>query len=124
MNNQFFRFLFVGGINTIFGYCIFSLLLFVGAHYSVSSFVSTIIGVFFNFKTTGSIVFKNNDNKLLFKFFISYGITYLINLLLLTLLKKYTSMYVAGAVLLLPMAIVSYFLNKRFVFRERRRGQK
>ncbi|WGU93824.1 GtrA family protein [Paenibacillus dendritiformis] len=119
MNNQFYKFIVVGGINTLFGYIVFSLFIFIGAHYSLASLLSTIIGVLFNFKTTGSLVFKNNNNKLLLKFCLSYGITYILNILLLSLLKKFFSMYAAAAILIFPMALVSYVLNKRFVFKKR-----
>jgi len=115
---RFFRFLFVGGINTLFGYFVFSVLILLQVHYSIASLLATILGVLFNYFTTGRIVFNNSDSKLLFKFFGVYGITYLINLLFLKIFDScHVNMLIAGAILVFPSAILSYFLNKTFVFR-------
>ena len=72
--NQFFLFLVVGGINTILGYAVFALLIYLGLHYALAVIIGTIVGILFNFKTTGGIVFKSKDNRLIFKFFAVYGI--------------------------------------------------
>ena len=115
---RFFRFLFVGGINTLFGYFVFSVLILLQIHYSIASLLATILGVLFNYFTTGRIVFNNRDSKLLIKFFGVYGITYLINLLFLKIFDSYqVNMLIAGAILIFPMAFLSYFLNKTFVSR-------
>ena len=117
-DNKFFRFLVVGGLNTLFGYSLFALLIFVGLHYSLAVLVSTALGVLFNFKTTGSIVFKHNNNALLFRFVLGYGVVYALNVGLLKALSLLGfNMYAGGAMLLLPMALVSYFLNSRLVFK-------
>lgn len=119
-SNRFFRFLLVGGINTLFGYLAFSALILLNIHYSIASFLATIIGILFNFFTTGKIVFNNNDPKLLVKFFGVYGITYLINLFFLRIFDIYNfNMLIAGAILVFPIAIISYSLNKTFVFRDK-----
>lgn len=115
---RFIRFLFVGGINTLFGYSVFSVFILLQIHYALASLFSTILGIIFNFFTTGKIVFRNNDPKLIFKFFGVYGIIYLINLLFLKLFDTYhVNMLIAGAILVFPVAILSYFLNKALVFR-------
>jgi putative flippase GtrA len=115
---RFVRFLFVGGINTLFGYLVFSVFILLQIHYAIASLLATIIGVLFNFFTTGKIVFRNNDPKLLIKFFGVYGIIYLINLLFLKIFDTYhVNMLIAGAILVFPVAILSYFLNKALVFR-------
>ena len=114
---KFIKFLFVGGLNTAFGYGIFALFIFLKFHFAVASFLSTVLGILFNFKTTGTIVFKNNDNKLIFRFFAAYGIVYALNVLGLKLFKIiHFDMYLAGFILLFPMAIVSFILMKKFVF--------
>jgi len=67
------------------------------------------------------IVFRNNNSSLIFKFFLVYGITYLFNLLALSRFNAAGfNMSAAGAIMLLPSAILSYFLNKKLVFRETR----
>ena len=115
---RFIRFLFVGGINTLFSYFIFSIFILLQVHYSIASFIALILGVLFNYFTTGRIVFNNSDPKLIFKFFGVYGITYLFNLLFLKIFNDcQVNMLIAGAILIFPMAFLSYFLNKTFVFK-------
>lgn len=118
-HKRFIKFLFVGGLNTAFGYGIFALFIWVGMHYSVASFFSTVLGIIFNFFTTGRLVFANSDNSLIFRFLVVYGLNWLINVTLIWLitLLGYTNMYVIGMVLLLPCAVVSYVLMKLFVFK-------
>lgn len=118
--NQFIRFLLVGGINMLFGYSIFALLIFLKFHYVLASFLSTFIGILFNFKTTGKIVFKNTNNNLLWKFFGVYGIVYFCNIGMLKFFSTFEiTNYISGAILVLPMAILAYFLNKIFVFKNK-----
>lgn len=114
---SFIRFLFVGGINTIFGYSIFSILILLQIHYSIASLLATILGILFNFFTTGRVVFENNNPKLLFKFFGVYGVIYLINLFFLKIFDScQVNMLIAGAILVLPISILSFILNRSFVF--------
>ncbi|MBQ8045896.1 MAG: GtrA family protein, partial [Bacteroidales bacterium] len=65
---EFIRFVLVAILNTLFGYGVYSLLVFLGLHYSVATLGSTVLGVLFNFKTYGVLVFKNTSNKLIFRF--------------------------------------------------------
>ncbi|MCX5786126.1 MAG: GtrA family protein [Elusimicrobia bacterium] len=117
-DNRFIRFLIVGGLNTLVGYALFALLIFAGLHYSLAVFLSTLLGILFNFKTTGSLVFKHSNNRLIFKFVSGYAVVYFLNVGLLKELSVLGfNMYAAGAMLLPPMALVSYFLNSRLVFR-------
>ena len=116
-NNKFIRFLMVGGINTLFGYSVYALLLFLNFHYSLAAIVSTFFGILFNFKTTGRLVFLNNDNILFFKFVGVYALTCLINIIALKIFDTFdVDLYLAGAIMLLPMAGTAFLLNKKFVF--------
>lgn len=115
---RFARFLVVGGINTLFGYLVYSAFILLNIHYALASFMSTVIGIVFNFFTTGNIVFRNKNPKLILRFFGVYGITYLINLGFLKIFDSmHMNMVLAGAIVLLPMAVISYFLNRALVFR-------
>lgn len=114
---QFVRFLVVGGINTVFGYSCFAFFIFINLHYAVASFLATICGIIFNFGTIGNIVFKNRDKSLIFKFFGVYTITYICGIIFLKVFNFYNiNNYIGGAILILPMAILSFLLNKHFVF--------
>ena len=114
----FMRFLIVGGINTVFGYSIFALFIFLGLHYVLAALLGQICGILFNFKTTGTLVFKNKDNRLILRFFGVYLVTYLLGIGLLKIFDMYgVKILVAAAIMLLPMALVSFLLMRRFVFK-------
>ena len=76
-----------------------------------------IFGVLWNFKTTGTIVFQNKNNKLIFKFILSYIFTFVINSVLLKILVNYINDYLAQAILILPIALLSFFILKYWVFK-------
>ena len=120
---QFVLFLAVGGLNTAVGYGLFVLLLHAGLHYSFASLLATVAGIGFNFKTTGRIVFRSRDNRLLLRFVAVYAATYLLNLLGLRLLTA-SGMRAAwaGALLLLPIALLTFFLQRGLVFPRKRRN--
>lgn len=120
MKKQFISFLFVGILNTIFGYSLFAFFLFLNMHYSLAVLCSTILGVLFNFKTIGKLVFGSHDNSLIFRFITVYIIIYVLNISCLWYLKYLglENMYTNGVLLLVPLAIVSFVLNKQYVFIE------
>ena len=121
-NSKFVKFLFVGLINTFFGYSIFSLLIFLKLDYRFALLIATICGVLFNFKTIGTLVFETKSNRLIVRFFAVYLLTYLLNIGSLQITNSLgINVLVAQATLLLPLAIISYFLNKRFVFNGKRK---
>ncbi len=116
-NSKFVKFLFVGVINTLFGYTIFTLLIFLKLDYRFALLIATICGVLFNFKTIGILVFETKSNRLIIRFFAVYLSIYLLNIGSLQITNFLgINVLLAQAILLLPLAIVSYFLNKRFVF--------
>jgi putative flippase GtrA len=118
LGSQFIKFLFVGGLNTLFGYGAFAFFLTLHVHYSLAALLSTLLGILFNFKTYGALVFRNSDNRLLFKFLGVYGTTYLLAVSSIAVLKSFhMSPFAAGAILAVPMALISFFLNRRFVFK-------
>ena len=117
------RFLIVGGVNTVFGYSAYAAFLFVGFHYAAAALLGTVVGVIFNFFTTGRFVFeKVARGGLLVRFVAIYAVVYGINVVALTVLQLIVigsyrfGPYVAGIVLIVPVALLSYVLMRRFVF--------
>ncbi len=114
----FVKFVLVGILNTAFGYLVFALLLFFGLHYTLAVILSTIAGVLFNFKTTGTLVFKNHNNKLIFKFVAVYAITAVLGIIILRAAElAHINLYFAGLVSTGICAIISFLLNKNWVFK-------
>lgn len=115
----FLKFIFVGVLNTVFGYLVFAICIFFKSHYTLAAFISTILGILFNFKTTGCLVFKNNNNKLIFKFLFVYTLTYLFSVGILWGFSYFglKNMYINFLVVLPVNALLSYYLMKFFVFK-------
>lgn len=117
-SRRFLHFLLIGALNTAVGYGLFVLFLWLGLHYALAAAFATVLGVLFNFKSTGGIVFKSKDNARLPWFVGVYVVVYLINVAGLALLQRTgTPPWLGGLLLILPCAMVSYFLNSRLVFR-------
>lgn len=115
--NQFFRFILASGANTIFGYLAFSFFIFLGFCYPIAVLFSTICGILFNFQTIGRFVFFSKNNMLIFRFVGVYVITYsLFTAGIGILIHLHISAYIAGAILVFPIGITSFLLNKKFVF--------
>lgn len=117
---QFCLFILVGALNTVFGYAIFSLFIFLKIHYVMATLFSTIAGVIFNFFTTGFIVFQNKKIKLFIKFFLAYLALYLINISIIYALKSHNiNTYLSGAVSIGSLSFISFIVSKYYVFKER-----
>ena len=120
LDNHFIRFILVGILNTMVGYGLFALFIYLGLHYSLAVLFSTVLGVLFNFKSIGKLVFNSNNNERIYHFIGVYVLLYLLNVSGLWGLSSIgmENMYVAGAILLAPLAIISFILNKNFVFNQ------
>ena len=116
-DKHFFLFLLVGIGNTIFGYLIFASLIFINLHYSLAALIAFCIGTCFSFKTIGSLVFKNNDNMLIFRFISVYFSLYWINIGTIRILKiTFDNLYLCGAISVVFVAALSYIFNRYFIF--------
>jgi len=115
---RFIRFLFVGFGNTLVGYGLFVALFLVTQSHRFSLVVATVLGVLFNFFTTGRIVFGNRRAGPLLAFLAGYAVTLSINFVLLeTLVHAGVHALLAQAVTLPVVVVLSYLINSRFVFR-------
>ncbi len=125
LNVKMIRFFMVAGLNTAFGYSLFALLRFIGLHYTLAALLGQIIGILFNFRTYGALVFKNKKLNLLPRFVLVYAITYLCNIGGMTLLKHWFGFndYVVAAIMCIPVGLLGFLLNKKFVFERIRRSK-
>jgi len=115
-NNQFFRFIIAGVINTLFGWMVFASAFNLSNNISISLISSTVLGVFFNYLTFGGYTFRKYSRTIFIKFILCYILVYIINLLVLTSLQNYFSVILAQLILLPIMALLSYLIIKNFVF--------
>lgn len=118
---EFIRFVLVGVLNTAFGFGVYCLMIWLGVSYWWATLISNVLGVLFNFKTIGILVFKNPDNRLFFRFVSCYVLAYGLNVGLIYLLTTYTELndYGGGLVATFFVALFSFFYQKLFVFKKR-----
>lgn len=122
-SKQFIRFVFVAALNTAFGWLVFALLRFLlglttlDKPYELAALLGTIISVLFNFKTYGTLVFKNGDNRLIFKFVIVCTVTYFINIFGIGILEHFDiDNYIASAIMCFPVGLLNFLFNKIFTY--------
>ncbi|GAB6846305.1 GtrA family protein [Paraburkholderia kururiensis] len=114
---QLIRFLVVGGLNTVFGYSLFAVFTFIGLTYPVAIGLATIGGVLFNFQSIGRLVFDGAPRSRFWRFVGVYCVIYLVNLGGVRLLLSLgANVYVANAITLVPLSLLAFILNRRFVF--------
>ena len=110
----------MGILNTIFGYSAFAGLFILTNQRNGSLIVATILGILFNFFTTGRIVFGNKTWRTLLPFILAYGVALGLNLMALSVLVRLgVATLIAQAISLPLVVVVSYLINARFVFRAR-----
>lgn len=120
IQNKIIRFIYIGILNTIVYYLIYSILLYLGLNYKFAVIFATIFGVFFNFKTFGKYVFYNRDTTLLLNFIGIYLILFIVNIIFINIFNVImNNYYSSGLIAIFPYSIVSYYLNNRFVFKKR-----
>lgn len=111
------RFILAGGLNTLFGWGVYSLGSWAGLPSWAALATATLLGIAFNFMTVGGYVFRAAARARLPRFISAYLLVYGVNLGLLQMVRPWLSEpIVAQAVLTPPMALLSYALMSRWVF--------
>lgn len=117
LNPQLLRFLLVGGLNTVVGYGLFAAFVWIGLPYPAAIALATVLGVAFNFQSTGRLVFGGAPLSQLWRFVAVYAAVYFINVATVALLLRTgLNVYVANGLVILPLALIAYVLQRRFVF--------
>ena len=114
------RFLFVGMLNTLFGYSLYALLIFSGVNYFYSLMLTTIIGVIFNFCSIGKMVFQGVGGRITFiKFICVYFVVFVFNAYSLDYLVAETSLnpYISQGICLVPSVCFNWLMLKNWVFK-------
>jgi putative flippase GtrA len=106
-----------GAINTLFGYAVYSLGIILGAQVWLALLAGMLLGSVFNFLTTGGYAFRQLSRQRYPRFVVCYLVVYGINLLLIDAMSLWTTdKLVSQAILLVPLAMLSYALMVRLVF--------
>ena len=117
--DRFGAFVVVGIFNTVFGYSVFAIALWVWSSHQLALTVATVAGVVFNFFSTGRLVFSNRNADRFPTFIMGYAAIYLVNILLLDLMVSLAGFppLLAQAILLPIMVVFSFSVNRFIVFR-------
>lgn len=117
LRHQFIRFLLVGCVNTGFSYGLYALFLWVGLNFAVANGLAFVISLLFSFRTQGMLVFRNPEPRLILRFVMMWAVIYLFNIALISgLMRLGMSAYLAGAVALVPVTLLSYLIQRFVVF--------
>jgi putative flippase GtrA len=112
-----FRFLAVGALNAAVGYGLFCLFIWLRLPYPLAIALATLLGVAFNFQSTGRLVFGGAPASRFARFIAVYGVVYLLNVAAVAgLLWAGLNVYAANAVAILPLAAIAFMLQRTFVF--------
>jgi putative flippase GtrA len=115
---QVVRFLAVGVLNTAFGYIIFAAGVLAGLASGIALAIAMVIGVIFNFFTLGRLVFDSRDPTRLPRFVGVYALTYVVNLMLLSLWEGAGVGPLLAQVACLPVTVsLTFVLMRVLVFR-------
>ena len=115
----FVRFLFVGALNTAFGYGVYAALVLVGLRREAALLGAYILGVLFNFRTTGVIVFDSRDPRRLVRFVLVYVTIYALNAAVLHGFEALAiGPLLAQAICIPPITVLTFFAMKTLVFRK------
>lgn len=117
---RLWRYYQAGIVNTLFGYGVYALLLKAGLWMYAAQLVAHVLGVAFNYFSYSRHVFHDSDASKL-RFVVSYGFNYLLALASLAAVSQLVrSPYAAGAMAILFVSLLNYFILKNLVFVRRR----
>jgi len=113
------RFILAGGVNSAFGLAVYSALALIHALPTLAVLIITnILGVVFNFLTTGGLVFRDMGMSRIPRFVLCYVVVVLIYAVLIDRLAPFAGGRIgAMAIVVVPMTAFTYLVQSRFVFR-------
>lgn len=115
--SRFARFILIGLVNTLFGYAVFTLIYLLSGSYRLAIVLATIVGVAFNFFTTGGLVFSNRDARKIVPFILGYVVICIVNILIVDGLVALEVPAMLAQVAALPVvAVLAYIINRSLVF--------
>lgn len=113
------RFVLVGILNTVFGYCCYALFIFLGLTLPWASLLALLTGILWSFFTQGKIVFQHTSISSFVRFVCYWAVIYFVNLeIIIRLMRWNMNEYTAGALATIPVTIISFFSLKYIVFRK------
>jgi len=116
---RFLKFLLVGGINTAFGYALFGAIYLLTGRHVLAVVVATVIGVVFNYFSTGRLVFTYRGILAFVPFVLGYAGICVVNVVALDVLINQGVHPLLGQLLVLSVCVPLSFWISRYVFMKR-----
>lgn len=122
LQSSLIKYLLVGVVNTIFGYFIIFLLMYLGAMPEIANIIGYICGILLSYFLNKHFTFqsKNSHKRDFSRFFIAMALAFLINFIVLIIthrifgINKYVSQIIAG----IFYTASGYIFNKFFTFKK------
>ncbi len=116
LNIKFIRFLFVGSINTVLSFLIFSFLYYIGLHYFIATTLNLAVGMFISFNTHKHITFTSKSNK--YNIYVGFALMFymITNILLYFAESSGYNIYLSYLCILLPIAMINFLILRRYIF--------
>ena len=114
------KFIAVGVLNTVVGYAIYGLLIYLKIPYLMALLMATVVGVIFNYFSIGRLVFKSQGGWFVFaKFIFAYAMVYGVNAKALDMLiKQFDFSPYVGQALCVPLSVmISWLLMNYWVYK-------
>ena len=115
------RFLFVGVLNTIFGYAVYALLIYLKMHYFLAQLLSSILAIAHSYLWNKYFTFRSPGRSAseIIRFVSVYAVSYLLNMGILYVSIEFFkwNAYISGAICLFMITIISYVGHKSISFR-------
>ena len=118
--NPLIKFIAVGVLNTVVGYTIYGLLIYLNIPYLMALLIATMVGVIFNYFSIGRLVFKSQGGWFVFaKFIFAYAMVYGVNAKALDMLiKQFDFSPYVGQALCVPLSVmISWLLMNYWVYK-------
>ena len=104
--HRLIKFVLIGIVNTFLYYIIFVVFFMMTGRHNVAVVIATVIGILFNFLSTGRFVFGNRSWRALFPFVLAYTVGLAFNITLLNFLINFGINTLLAQALSLPAIIV------------------
>jgi len=113
----YIRYLLTGVLNTIFGILVYLIFTIIGFNYPSALAFSTILGIGFNYLTFSINVFGFSNKKNFMKYIFNYILIYLCSIGLVSLfITMGLNQNISGVITITIMAIINFFILKKYVF--------
>ena len=115
------RFLFVGVLNTIFGYAVYALFIYLKMHYFLAQLLSSIVAIAHSYLWNKYFTFRSPGRSAseIIRFVSVYAVSYLLNMGILFVSIEFFkwNAYFAGFICLFVTTVISYVGHKNISFR-------